>query len=206
MMCVDKVPFETETIVKKVEKGCTMIRKAHIKDVQEIKKLIDPYGRSGDMLPVSLSEIFDKLRSFFVYENEGEKIVGTAALHVTWGNMSSDPGFNRSRDKNGENLIENYNHEIKINGGIAEIRSLCVNETFRGKGIGGELVRACLEDSRPLGVTRVFVLTYIPDFFEKMGFSHVDKATLPHKVWSHCLKCVHFPNCEEVAMDIRSEL
>ncbi len=179
-----------------------MIRKAEVKDVQEIKRLIDPYGRSGDMLPVSLSEIFDKLRSFFVYESDGGKIVGTAALHVTWGNMAADPVFNRSRDREGEDLIKNNSHEIKIDGGIAEIRSLCVDETFRNRGIGGELVRTCLEDARPLGVTRVFVLTYIPDFFEKTGFSHVDKSTLPHKVWSHCLKCVHFPNCEEVAMDI----
>jgi amino-acid N-acetyltransferase len=179
-----------------------MIRKAEVRDVQEIKKLIDPYGRAGDMLPVSLSEIFDKLRSFFVYEDDGGKIIGTAALHVTWGNMAADPTINRSQDKEAGNLIENNKHYIKIDGGIAEIRSLCVDETFRNRGIGGELVRACLEDAKPLGVTRVFVLTYIPDFFQKMGFSHVDKGTLPHKVWSHCLKCVHFPNCEEVAMDI----
>jgi amino-acid N-acetyltransferase len=28
----------------------------------------------------------------------------------------------------------------------------------------------------------------------------VDKSALPHKIWSDCLKCVKFPDCDEIAL------
>ena len=51
-----------------------------------------------------------------------------------------------------------------------------------------------------LGLNRIFVLTYKVGFFEKLGFRQVDKATLPHKIWADCIKCIKFPECDEVAM------
>ena len=83
---------------------------------------------------------------------------------------------------------------------LAEIRSLAVEEEDQNKGIGAKLVRACLEEARLLGVKRVFALTYRPNFFEKLGFEKVDKAVLPHKIWADCLKCVKFPDCDEIAV------
>ena len=83
---------------------------------------------------------------------------------------------------------------------LAEIRSLAVEEEDQSKGIGAKLVRACLKESRLLGVKRVFALTYQPKFFEKLGFEIVDKAALPHKIWADCLKCVKFPDCDETAV------
>jgi amino-acid N-acetyltransferase len=84
--------------------------------------------------------------------------------------------------------------------GLAEIRSLAVAEEDQNKGIGAKLVKACLEEARLLGVKRVFALTYQPKFFEKLGFEIVDKAVLPHKIWADCLKCVKFPDCDEIAV------
>lgn len=83
---------------------------------------------------------------------------------------------------------------------LAEIRSLAVQEKDQKKGIGAKLVKACLEESKQLGVKRVFALTYQPQFFKKMGFKEVDKNILPHKIWTDCLKCVKFPDCDEIAM------
>jgi amino-acid N-acetyltransferase len=83
---------------------------------------------------------------------------------------------------------------------LAEIRSLAVEEEDRNKGIGAKLVKACLKESRLLGVKRVFALTYQPNFFEGLGFRKVDKAVLPHKIWTDCLKCVKFPDCDETAL------
>jgi amino-acid N-acetyltransferase len=75
-----------------------------------------------------------------------------------------------------------------------------VEEGEQNKGIGARLVKACLQESRLLGVKRVFALTYEPEFFEKLGFQRVDKAALPHKIWTDCLKCAKFPDCDEIAL------
>jgi amino-acid N-acetyltransferase len=83
---------------------------------------------------------------------------------------------------------------------LAEIRSLVVQEEHQKKGIGSKLAKACLEESKKLGVKRVFALTYQPRFFEKLGFKKVDKTMLPHKIWTDCLKCVKFPDCDEIAV------
>ena len=83
---------------------------------------------------------------------------------------------------------------------LAEIRSLAVAEEMREKGIGAQLVKACLKESKSLGVKRVFALTYQLAFFEKLGFKKVDKAVLPHKIWTDCLNCVKFPDCDEIAI------
>lgn len=83
---------------------------------------------------------------------------------------------------------------------LAEIRSLVVKEPYRRRGIGRALVNACLAEAPKLGIKRVFVLTYETGFFRKFGFSEVEKSVLPHKIWSDCLKCVKFPDCDETAM------
>ncbi len=83
---------------------------------------------------------------------------------------------------------------------LAEIRSLAVREEEQNKGIGAKLVKACLEESRRLGVKRVFALTYETEFFGRLGFKKVDKGVLPHKIWTDCLNCVKFPDCDEVAV------
>jgi amino-acid N-acetyltransferase len=83
---------------------------------------------------------------------------------------------------------------------LAEIRSLAVAEEDQNKGIGAKLVKACLKESKLLGVKKVFALTYQPEFFEKMGFKRVDKTVLPHKIWTDCLRCVKFPDCDEIAL------
>jgi len=83
---------------------------------------------------------------------------------------------------------------------LAEIRSLAVADKFQENGIASMLVRKCLAEARRLGVKEVFALTYCPGFFEKFGFVTVDKAKLPHKVWADCIRCHHFPDCNEVAV------
>jgi amino-acid N-acetyltransferase len=86
---------------------------------------------------------------------------------------------------------------------LAEVRSLAVTEDCQKQGVGVQLVQACLDEAKELGITTVFCLTYQPAFFEKLGFRQVDKAELPHKVWAECFHCPKFPNCDEVALIYR---
>lgn len=147
-----------------------MIRKAKISDAKAIHKLLSAFSDRGEILPRSLNEIYDNLRDHSIY-CQGEP---ESIVGVCAIHVSW------------ENL--------------AEIRSLAVEEGFTKKGVGQALVESCLAEARELGISRVFVLTYKKDFFEKRGFRVIDKADLPHKIWSDCLKCVKFPNCDEIAM------
>ena len=147
-----------------------MIRKAQINDVKEIQKLLVKYASQGEMLSRSLSELYESLRDFFVYVDDGT-LLGTAALHIVWDDL-------------------------------AEVRSVAVAEEAGRKGIGSQLVQSCVNEARQIGLKRIFCLTYKPDFFAKFGFRLVDKSELPHKVWSDCIKCVKFPDCDENAMSL----
>jgi amino-acid N-acetyltransferase len=83
---------------------------------------------------------------------------------------------------------------------LAEIRSLAVVKSESKKGIGKRLVRKCINEAKKLGIKKVFVLTYIPEYFSKFGFKKVSRNDLPHKIWKDCIKCVKFPDCNEVPM------
>jgi amino-acid N-acetyltransferase len=148
------------------------IRQALIKDVKDIHKILGHYADQGLLLPRSLSELYDHLRDFFVLEDS------------------------------------NTHHIVGVSGlgicweDLAEIKSLAVSHEQTGKGHGSQLVRACLNAAAQLGLKKVFVLTYVPDFFKKNGFHEIAKSVLPHKIWADCLKCPKFPDCDETALMI----
>jgi len=148
-----------------------MIRKATFMDVKAIQSLVNRYADAGQMLPRTLNELYEHLRDFHVYEDNGS-LIGVCALHVSWDSL-------------------------------AEIRSLAVQQDRVKRGIGAELVRQCLAEAAELRVERVFVLTYQSGFFRKLGFAEVDKKELPHKIWTDCLNCVKFPDCDESALMIK---
>ncbi len=84
---------------------------------------------------------------------------------------------------------------------LAEIRSLIVKENFRGKKVGEGLVETLLNEADFLGVQKVLALTYKQAFFERLGFSEIPKESLPeHKIWADCIKCKHFPICNEISL------
>ena len=83
---------------------------------------------------------------------------------------------------------------------LAEIKSVAVVKNKQKKGLGKELISACLAEARQLGAKKVFVLTYRPDFFKKFGFRRIKNAALPHKIWAECINCCKFPNCQEIAL------
>lgn len=84
---------------------------------------------------------------------------------------------------------------------LAEIRSLIVEQEHRHHGIGSNLIAHALEEAKALGIKRVLALTYAAPFFERLSFVEIPKESLPeHKIWADCIKCKHFPICNEIAM------
>jgi len=145
-----------------------MIRKARVEDVKAIQLIVNRYAEQGQMLPRSLNDLYESIRDFSIFIEDGE-VVGVCALHISWE-------------------------------GLAEIRSLAVRSDRSGRGVGSRLVAHCLGEAHELGAERVFVLTYQEGFFGKLGFVPIDKKELPHKIWTDCLNCVKFPNCDESSM------
>jgi amino-acid N-acetyltransferase len=150
------------------------IKKAVAGDIQAIHQILNYYAEQDLLLPRSLSELYDHLRDYFVLETRTR---GHSVQGVCGLGICWED--------------------------LAEIKSLAVSEGLHGKGYGKELVEACLKEARLLGLSKVFALSYIPEFFSKLGFEEVEKSTLPHKIWADCLKCPKFPNCEEVALVIQ---
>lgn len=83
---------------------------------------------------------------------------------------------------------------------IAEIRSLAVKPEFKGEKIGLTLVEKAILEAKSFKIKNIFTLTYHPDFFKRFEFKIIDKKKLPIKIWSDCIGCVNFPDCDEIAM------
>jgi len=83
---------------------------------------------------------------------------------------------------------------------LAEIYALAVSPAARGRGLGSRLVERCIEEARRLGIRRLMSLTYERAFFERLGFTVLDRENLPLKVWSECLRCPKNEACDEIAM------
>ena len=126
--------------------------------------------KEGVILNRSEDEVATNIRSYVLAKEDG-LLIGYTALHV---------------------------HSQRL----AEIRSLIVDEKYRGQQVGKRMVEFTLKEAKELGVEEdVLVLTYLPLFFHKLGFKEIDKEVIPeHKIWADCIKCIHFPVCNETAL------
>ena len=149
------------------------IKKATAGDIAAIHRILNYYAEQDLLLPRSLSELYDHLRDYFVLENKDQG----RSIHGVCG-------------------LRVYWEDL------AEIKSLAVSEDQQDRGFGSKLVKSCLEEARLLGIGKVFTLTYVPDFFLKLGFKAVDRSIFPQKIWADCLKCPKFPDCDEVALAV----
>ncbi len=83
---------------------------------------------------------------------------------------------------------------------LCEIRSLVVVQEMKKSGLGKILVEQLIIKARNLGLKQIMALTYVPEFFEKLGFNIVKKEIFPEKVWGVCIKCSKFNDCDEIAV------
>ena len=152
-----------------------MIRNARMGDIKKIYDLLQYFAGKDLLLGRSLSSLYDQLRDFSVYVEKVEE------------------------EPDQEKLVGVCAMHICWDN-LAEIRSLAITEGYQGKGVGRQLVDKALSEADAYGITKVFTLTYQPDFFRNIGFKDIDKSELPHKVWSDCIQCSKFPDCNEEAL------
>ncbi len=146
------------------------LSKAKLSDIPSMQSLVSEDIKNGIILNRTEDEIATNIRSY-VLAKDGERLVGYTALHI---------------------------HSQRV----AEIRSLIVDKEYRGEKIGQSMVEFTIKEARFLGVYEdVLVLTYLPEFFKKLDFIEIDKELIPeHKIWLDCIKCIHFPVCNEIAL------
>jgi amino-acid N-acetyltransferase len=144
--------------------------KAKLDDIPTMQSMVRLEVKDGIILERNEDEVATNIRSY-VLAKEGDRLLGYAALHI---------------------------HSSRL----AEIRSLIVLDQYRGQNIGKKIVLYALEEAKLLGVgEEVLVLTYLPEFFKKLNFIEIAKETIPeHKIWADCIKCIHFPICNEISL------
>ncbi|MBU4318673.1 MAG: N-acetyltransferase [Proteobacteria bacterium] len=147
-----------------------MIRNATIYDIKAIYGLLQEYGNLGELLPRPLSRLYDHVRDFTVFEDEKSKKVVGCCAL--------------------QFCWED----------LAEIRSIAVHPDYIRRKIGTELIENALKEALHYQIKKLFLLTYKPDFFKKFAFSIIDKSELPLKIWTDCITCVKYPDCDEIAM------
>jgi amino-acid N-acetyltransferase len=143
-------------------------------DVKGIHALVTEGTRKGLLLPRSLNQIYTKLRDFWVVDSGPDSGPDSGVIGCCALQIAWES--------------------------VAEVRSLLVSPRHRRRGIGTMMVNACLEEAKTFGISKVFCLTYQREFFSGMGFAEVAKETLPQKIWTDCIDCPKFPNCDEIAM------
>jgi amino-acid N-acetyltransferase len=86
--------------------------------------------------------------------------------------------------------------------GLAEIRSLAVEESQRGRGLGGRLLAFALEEAARRGLRRVFAVTHAPEIFEAHGFARLDRRGITEKVARDCATCPKAAGCALIGVSI----
>jgi amino-acid N-acetyltransferase len=66
---------------------------------------------------------------------------------------------------------------------LGEIRTLAVDETWRGRRIGDHLMAQLLRTARDLGLERIFVLTFETTFFARHGFTPISGTPVEAEVY-----------------------
>ena len=146
------------------------LTKAKLSDIPAMQKLVAQEVKDGIILQRSDDEVSTNIRSY-ILAKDNDKVVGYGALHI---------------------------HSMRL----AEIRSLIVDSNYRGQNIGKDIVNFAIKEAKELGVSEeVLVLTYLADFFKQLGFVEIPKESIPeHKIWADCIKCIHFPVCNEISL------
>jgi amino-acid N-acetyltransferase len=90
----------------------------------------------------------------------------------------------------------------RLSGTVSEVRSLVVDEPWRGNGLAGKIVAALHRRARLEGHERLCAFAHDPVPFMRLGFSIVPHAWLPEKIAADCAACALFRRCGQYALMI----
>ncbi|WP_424399076.1 amino-acid N-acetyltransferase [Mycobacterium uberis] len=130
-----------------------MVRRARTSDVPTIKQLVDTYA-GKILLEKSLVTLYEAVQEFWVAEHPA--IPGKVVGCGALHVLWSDLG---------------------------EIRTVAVDPTITGHGVGRAIVNRLLEVARELQLERLFVLTFETEFFSQYGFIEIEGTPVTTEVF-----------------------
>ena len=135
-----------------------IVRQARTTDVPEIRTLIDQNTGSRRLLEKHTVNLYEDILEFSVSESSSDGAVGGCGALHV--------------------LWEDQ----------AELRTVAVDQSRRGEGIGHLIVDDLLDRARRVGVSRVFVLTFAVSFFARHGFREISGTPVAPEVYAELLR------------------
>ncbi len=83
---------------------------------------------------------------------------------------------------------------------VAEVRSLAVDTTERGNGVGTMLVDDVRQRAHEEGFDKITAFTHAPGYFSQMGFSIIPHVWVQEKIFTDCVNCAKYRQCSQYAM------
>ncbi|MFM2351955.1 MAG: hypothetical protein RL096_436, partial [Actinomycetota bacterium] len=71
---------------------------------------------------------------------------------------------------------------------LAEVRSIVVSDSARGRGVGRAIVEALVDKARGLGIKRLFCLTFEVEFFAKSGFEIISDVPVDAETYAEMVR------------------
>jgi amino-acid N-acetyltransferase len=137
------------------------VRRARTSDVTHIRRLVDTYTVDRRVLSKSTVNLYEDIQEFWVAEADGEE---------------------------SERRVVGCGALHVLWEDLAEVRTVAVDPSLRGFGVGHRIVAALLDTARVLGVSRVFCLTFETGFFAKHGFAPIQGTPVSPRVYEELLR------------------
>ncbi|MCA1219498.1 amino-acid N-acetyltransferase [Streptomyces sp. 8L] len=134
------------------------VRRARTRDVAVLRRLVGSYAGAGILLDKAPVTLYEDIQEFWVAQRESDGAV------IGCGAL----------------------HPMWED--LAEVRTLAVDPSTKGSGVGHKLLAKLLDAARELGVSRVFCLTFEVDFFTKHGFVEIDGTPVDGDVYRELLR------------------
>lgn len=151
-----------------------IIRPAQLEDVEEITELVNRFAQQNLMLPRKIDTVRQTLGDWLVA-------------------LEYEPGM--------ESLpVVGCGALVPLTDTLVELRSLAVDDSQHGKGVGSQLVLELVNLAKERGYRQICALTLRENFFVRLGFDLVDRWSISPKVWQACIYCPKFHRCDEVAV------
>ncbi|MBE1460310.1 amino-acid N-acetyltransferase [Nocardiopsis terrae] len=148
------------------------VRRARTRDVAHIRRLVDTYSVDRRVLSKSTVNLYEDIQEFWVAEVEED---------------SPDTPGDPLRPE-GEVRVVGCGALHVLWEDLAEVRTVAVDPSLRGFGVGHRIVTELLNTARELGVQRVFCLTFETGFFAKHGFAPIQGTPVSLRVYEELLR------------------